>query len=79
MTHRADAVEYLRKDGGTFGMIGIPKRDRESDVSLKPQGRRFEWVNNRLYEELIGSPFIYLSLYGSKCRWNTRKIQTITI
>lgn len=42
MTHRSEAVEYLRKDGGAFGLIGIPKRDRESDVPLKPQGRRFD-------------------------------------
>jgi len=42
MNGRAAAVDYLRKDGGTFGYLGIPKRDRESDVALGPQGRRFE-------------------------------------
>lgn len=42
MTNRGAAVEYLRQEGGTFGMIGIPKRDRESDVPLEPQGKRFD-------------------------------------
>ena len=42
MTNRGAAVEYLREEGGTFGLIGIPKRDRESDVPLRPQGKRFD-------------------------------------
>jgi len=42
MKHRADAVDYLRSDGGTWGYIAIPEADRLSEVPLKPQGRRFE-------------------------------------
>jgi hypothetical protein len=42
MTNRGAAVEYLREDGGTFGMLAIPKRDRQSDTPLNPQGRRFD-------------------------------------
>jgi len=42
MTNRAAAVEYMKEEGGTFGLLGIPKRDRESDVPLKPQGKRFD-------------------------------------
>jgi len=40
MTHRGDAVDYLRSEGGFFGLIGIPKKDRESPVPLPPRGRR---------------------------------------
>jgi len=42
MTHRGEAVDYLRSDGGLFGLMGIPKKDRESPVPLPPQGRRFD-------------------------------------
>jgi len=42
MTNRGKAVEYLREEGGVFGFLGIPKRDRESDVPLAPQGKRFD-------------------------------------